>query len=506
MSLVEHPSGLMLPTRIERSMVPSGANVIGLQEVVDRYDFVEVADGYAIVTPKRLSDTTELGYSGMSNWGSYLREDYNPLMRGIQALQTYDKMRRSDGQVRKSLRIAKTPVLAGRWYMEPASDQKIDQTIADRLWKNLTQQMSISWPQFLYESLNFLDFGWYAWEIVYEFDTDGKLKWQKFAPRYPMDLIRWEYDVNGGVNAGWFYKDTGMGPLDEVRIPIEKLIVFTYDREAGDMQGISVLRSAYPHYYFKHNLYKIDAIQKERHGIGIPIIKLPPGFTTADKSAADELGRNLRTNEKSHVTLPPYWEILFAKLEGHPVDCLPSIEHHNQMILANVLAEFVGGSETDPSAQMEIFLKASRIIADMFCDAVNRWAVHRLVEKNWPARDAPELRYRRIGDTVDWRTLSFAVRNLVGAGVLTPDDKLEDFFRDEMDLSKVDKATARVQRTPQLPEGVPPSNITERITAGPGGVAAPVASPPRQSTAPGMQQQAQGTGKANAGQDNSGGK
>src|SRR6202000_3063401 len=117
-----------------------------------------------------------------------------------------------------------------------------------------------------------------------------------------------------------------------VNIPINKLLVFSFDKEAGNIEGISLLRSAYKHWYYKDTLYKIDAIQKERHGIGVPVIQMPPGWKKADKDLAEKIGRNLRTNEKAHIVLPPMWNILFAKLEGQPVDCLPSIEHHNQMI------------------------------------------------------------------------------------------------------------------------------------------------------------------------------
>jgi CubicO group peptidase (beta-lactamase class C family) len=45
--------------------------------------------------------------------------------------------------------------------------------------------------------------------------------------------------------------------------------------------------------------------------------------------------------------------------------------------------------------------------------------------------------------------MSFAVRNLVGAGVITPDDPLEDLLREEMDLPKRDPETARAVPTPQ---------------------------------------------------------
>src|SRR5690606_25354998 len=182
-----------------------------------------------------------------------------------------------------------------------------------------------------------LDFGYYMFEKVYV-ERDGLIEWQKFAPRHPLDCSGWVWDEHGGPVGARFDSEDG---LSDIFIPIEKLAVFTFDREAGDIRGMSVLRSAYKHWYFKENLYKIDAIQKERHGVGVPIIKLPPGYTPNDRIVAHELGRNLRSNEKAHVVLPPFWEVMFAKLEGQHVDALQSAEHHSRMIFQNILGEFM---------------------------------------------------------------------------------------------------------------------------------------------------------------------
>jgi hypothetical protein len=80
-----------------------------------------------------------------------------------------------------------------------------------------------------------------------------------------------------------------------------------------------------------------------------------------------------------------------------------------------------------------------RFIAEIFRDVINKYAIPELCNYNWPGvKEYPQLRVRRLGDTIDWRAMSFAIRNLIGAKVITPDDQLEAFFRDEMDLPKAD--------------------------------------------------------------------
>lgn len=429
---------------------------------------------------------SELGTTGTSIWYNILREEYNPKLRGQAGLRKYDEMRRNDAAVRASLRMMKTPVLAARWFVEPASPSKKDQKISEFISDNLFKRMTISWPQVLIESLLCLDFGYYMFEKVFDYHPvqDNKVIWKKLAPRHPMDVLKWEYDANGGPAKAWFYDPSNAGGIP---ISINKLLVMTFDREANNLEGISVLRSAYKHWYFKENLYKIDAIQKERHGIGIPIIKLPPGFSDQDKNLANDLGANLRTNEKAHVVLPPMWEIEFAELKGQPTDAIQSINHHNNQIFLNVLADFMADTASSSNeTTQEMFYKATRFVAENVRDIFNKHAIPELVNYNWPnIEEYPELRVRRIGDATDWRAISFAIRNFIGSGVLTPDGALETYVRDEMDLPGSDPLTARMQMTPQVPNGqipgmpnIPTTDVaTSKDSITPVSVPSPVAPP-----------------------------
>lgn len=466
-----------------------------LQTILRDYDVVDVDEqtGVVVVAPsnKRFALTSDLTGKEIGSAGSDYRrtmggEEYNLTLAGPEGIRIFDKMRRSDGAVRQSLRIAKTPVLAGRWFVEAADPgDKTSQMQADFIEHALFHGMTSSWFEFLTEALLMLDFGYYFFEKVFEVrevpEGDRSVMravWRKWAPRHPLDVEEWEYDAHGGPNGVKMYAWDG---ANTVFIPISKLLVFTYDKEAGNVEGISILRSAYKHWYYKDNLYKVDAIQKERHGIGIPVIKLPANYSPEDKRLANELGRNIRTNERAFIVLPPMWEIEFAQIGGGVVDIRPSIDHHDSQIVRNVLANFVG-TETSAAAsvQVELFLKATRFIADIIADIINKHAIPELIDFNWPnAAEYPRLGVRRIGETTDWRTLSFAIRNFIGAGVIKPDDPLEDWIRKEMDTPSRDPNTSREVATPQ---------------AGP---KAPKVGPPRQGKP--SANQGQGTGDDRSG-------
>jgi hypothetical protein len=376
----------------------------------------------------------------------------------------YDKMRKSDGTVRGTMRLAKTPVLGGQYSMEPASTSTKDQMIAEFVWNNLTSWTTSSWPQTLTESLLMLDFGYYIFEKVFvpgeQITSDpsarGKICWKKFAPRHPMDVKEWFFDFEGGpLSVDLWSSPAQMAGLQGgsfsygnwTNIPVNKLLVFTFDKEAGNIEGISLLRSAYKHWYYKDNLYKIDAIQKERHGIGVPVIQLPVGYSNDDLVLADNLGRNLRTNERAHVVLPPNWVLAFAELKGHPVDCISSIAHHNEEIKVQILGQFLNTNMKTDEQDQTLFLKATRFTADIVVDTFNSYAIPQLVDMNWAGVKYPKLVVKRIGEQEDWRTASFTIRNYVGAGVITPDQPLEDALRKELGLPPSDPETSRLAHT-----------------------------------------------------------
>ena len=512
-----------VPRRMIESAEPSSD--LTMANLAERFDLLDVGvsdhgEPFVVVAEKdarslrEAADVREIGTSAPSPFTSDVRKEYNRKLQGLKGLQEFDKMRKSSGVVRGTLRTIKTPVLAARWFMKPADDKKRSQNAAEFIGKCLFEYMSISWPQLLTEALLMCDFGYYMVEKVWEervIDGQDRVVLKKLAPRHPMDVKKWHYDENGGPEGVtmWVPDKEGYGAKEKY-IPIKKLLVFTFDREAGNIEGISVLRSAYKHWFFVETLSKIDAIQKERHGIGVPVIKLPPGYTEADKRAAQELGANLRTNERAHVVLPPMWDLLFAKLEGNPVDALASMKYHDERIRENVLASFQGSDRGTNEEDLTLFAKATRFIADIICEVFNLHLIPELMKYNFDRVEVPKLMARRIGEQQDWRTFSFALRNLIGAGVIRPDDPLEAYVREEMDLPDADIATVRVVQTPQAGQGVPATmpNATPGTKEGqtPVGATTPQtkqdgaqAGLPRQSPLPPV-----GPPSANAGVDRSG--
>jgi hypothetical protein len=437
---------------------------------------------------------TEIGVADVTG---ALREYVPQLVGRTNQIQTYRRMQWNDAQVKAMLALMMTPVLAGQFYVEPASQEQIDLDAQEFVSDNLFNGMTTTWSRTQMEILQMLPYGSSVFETVYEeqmwapkaTQSNRKLfvRLKKLAPRPAWTIKNFLYDANGGpAGVTHRFKDPSnpSGNFVEKDILIDKLLIFTYDQEGGKLDGNSVLRPAYKHWYYKDNFYKIDAVQKERHGIGIPRIKVPPGAPESEKQAARELGRNLRTNEQAEIVQPYGWEIDFVQLEGQLTDALASASTHDVMIMRSVLGQFInsgsGGGDSGGRAtaggQIDMFLKASRHLANYVCDIVNLYLVPYLVGWNFPVNRFPKLRVRRIGEKRELQAWSAALRNAWQAGLLTPTEETENLVRDEFDLPAIDsdtwdkaqKAKEKAAQATQAPagQGGGQSNTPAKPTAG----------------------------------------
>lgn len=387
--------------------------------------------------------------------------EYNTaLYPRIQALRTYEKMKRNDAQVRLSLRVCKFPVLGADWYVEPASNDQLDRDVAEFIEYNLFQFLTTPWFDVLTHILTFLDYGFSCVEEVFTEaawrparDASKSRNYtmlRKLAARPAVTLDHFEYDQNGGPVGMWHKRADPNQQYqvledDAVLIPVDKMVIFTFDKEGGNLEGQSVLRTAFQHWYYKNNLYKIDAIQKERHGIGVPDIILPPGYDDNDLRYAKDMARNLRTNEHGFIVRPMGWEVGFAKPEGNLTNALESAEHHDLMIARNVLAHFIngtssagaGGSRSNMATSFDMLLKSLRQIGAMVCSGLNQHLIPQLVDYNFSVQRYPTLKVRGIGEARDQQMLAAAIRNLVSENVISVDDDFETYVRYLFDFPMV---------------------------------------------------------------------
>lgn len=397
---------------------------------------------------------TELG----SALDTKLFERVPELSSGIIASQTYKRMVRDDASVRISLRAGKAPVLGADFYIDPYDQTPENLIIWDFVDYNIFQGMTTPWKTVLDQILKMYESARAnsVFELVWEKREWAPKRTQSTANRKQYTMLRkmayrpdttiqdFEYDDNGGPT-GIIQNAIGQtGQNRQVTIPIEKAVIFVLNQEETVLEGMPMLRSAYKHWWYKNRLYNIDAIQKERHGIGVPDVQVAPGASPADWKLATELGKNLRTNEFAHIVRPPTITVGFAEVSGNLVNVLESATHHDTQIMKNIMVQFLntvvvgaGGGRADSATQMDMFMKAMRYVANTICDYINMYLIPELVSYNFQTDQFPQIKVRNVGEVKDIQMWAAAMRNLIDVGAISVDEQTEAWIRDQMDMPKL---------------------------------------------------------------------
>lgn len=428
--------------------------------------------------------------------GIITSEEYNQDFYWKDAIQVYEMMCRNDAQIFATRMLMELPIRRATWSIEPASDSARDKEIAsfvetclmhDMRYKTTSGRvLTQKWDDILRHILMMLPFGFMPFEVNWRIE-DGWVKWARWTPLLPRTIWRWwvgEDNELAGIQQ-WTYKNYSYVFVD---IPADKLLLFVNRQEGNNFEGVSVLRSAYKHWWYKDSFYKIDAVGIERNAVSIPVIGLPENFTSDDITKANSILANMRANESMGVTLPPGWTIEYMRnWEKYDATIQPAIDHHDVMIARNILGQFInlGSTETGAFAldasQKATFLSALQAVCEYIQDVINDDAIPRLVDYNFAdVAVYPKLKASKVL-AQDFDQIAKAL-NQLASHVPTPyihaDPELEDFLRNELGLPKAPKSVIEAYNptspaTPDQPDakqnGNTPGEDAESIDTGASG-------------------------------------
>jgi hypothetical protein len=245
--------------------------------------------------------TQDVGSTGLGiRWG-VVKDDYLREWNMGDKAKTVDEMLRNSAVI-GALRFAiEMSIKATDWWFESdlgENDQRV--MLADEALGNLRH----SWGDHLSDALLSIFYGWSMFTITYE-AVNGRLLWRKFKPLKHSTLMRWLYDDDGGLAGIQQWPTDWREPID-----IERMVIYKIRSNFGNPEGESILRPAYPDYYYAKNLKSLEGIAYERNGAGYPSVTLPEGADTSDESETSDIGRankmvrNVRNDEQAGIVLP----------------------------------------------------------------------------------------------------------------------------------------------------------------------------------------------------------
>lgn len=418
----------------------------------------------------------EVGSTGLEVFSGVISGDlieHNNDWKDKERYTTVDKMRKGDATCAAVLAAVSLPIVATEFHIDSktgAMDERPDpvvQEAADFISEQLFHNRNFSFQAWLRETMLFLAYGVYVFEKVYtEVEGgrwDGAIGWERFAPRHPSTVERWDFNKRGRLSSIEQLVFSEAAPDDQpTTIKAPKLLVFTNNEEAGNILGQSVLRPAYKHWRYKDGFYAVQAIAIERQGAGVPFGQYPAGTPDPEIDKAEEMLQNIQAHEQSYFIYGEDWDVGFTSMGAQSVlNPNQAIEHHDAMIPKSVLAGFMNlpqdgrGSYALSSDQAGFFNFTLQTSANYLGDRFTRDAIKEIVDWNWPGLNQyPRLRPDRVGHLGMGQLLE-AITGAVDKGALTPDIDLENRVRDLLNLPAIEEDVFEEAKEPDEPEPAP---------------------------------------------------
>ena len=401
--------------------------------------------------------------------------DPNPDLHFPASIAVYDEMRTTDGQVGSLLSAINLPILAARWQLQGANvrpeilrfvQTELGLEVPDEALERRRGQ-GIVWLDHLETALLALPFGFMPFEQVYEAgpptpEQEGLgvptlLHLRKLAPRLPRTISQIHVGRDGGL-AGISQPPLDPKAKNDIFIPVDRLVYYVHKREGADWSGRSILRTVYKNWMIGDKLLRLSAQIVERNGMRVPVVYYDQDKVS--KAEAEQLVQDFRAGATAGAALPDGG----AKIEllggtGTIVDPLPHMKYHDEKIAESALAMFKtlghdSGARSLGDTFVDIFTQAVQSIANYFARVATEHVIRDLVELNFgPDEPYPTL---TAGDLSANRAITTsAIKELVDAKIIIPDQPLEAFLRKTNGLPAADPETSRAEAA--AAQGVDPA-------------------------------------------------
>ena len=387
-------------------------------------------------------------------------EEFLPELRGYRGVQAYQEMADNDATIGAILYAIEMLMRQCDFHIEPAGDTEQDKKAAEFV-ESCMDDMERTWADTLSEILSFMTYGWSYHEIVYKRRvgrtgspvtnskySDGLIGWRKLPIRSQDTLYGWQYKPYTDELEGMVQVPPPI--YEQIFIPLEKALHFRTRSRKDNPEGRSILRTAYRAYYFKKRLEEIEGYGIERDLAGFPVLYAPQDMPIWDEdpemqqalARAQSIVSSIRRDAREGLVLPGGeggWKLeLITSGSRRQFDTNAIIDRYDKRIATSVLADFVMlgqqqvGSFALADNKTKIFALAVGTYLDSICEVFNNQGIPRLIDINGDhfkgITDYPTMEH---GDIEDKDVAAFAayVQQMVGAGVLQPDEQLEDEVR-----------------------------------------------------------------------------
>ena len=375
----------------------------------------------------------ELAFSNASEalFGSLDRaiQKYNPsILLSNKGFSTLDKMRRDD-QIKAAMAFKKKAVIANGWEIVSPEGKDVDWEPTQFIIDNL-KGMQGTFERRLTNIMTALDYGFSITEKVYE-EKDAKIWLKAIKTKRPHDIV-FSSDSFGNLKFIEQY---------DVKLPIEKFVIYSYEMEFDNHYGTPDLEASYRAWWTKDNAYKWFAMLLERMGIP-PIFAMydPERYKDANLTALQDVLENIQA--ATTATIPAwqdkesgksieFWAPELAKNIGDVF--IPSLDMLNKDIARSILMPGLLGATPDDSigsmaranVHFDVFMLVINSIRQEIEESVMQEQIIRpLIDMNFNVDEYPQFKFLPLTDDLQVDLMDRWIK-LVSGGVVKhqPEDE-----------------------------------------------------------------------------------
>jgi hypothetical protein len=403
--------------------------------------------------------------------------EYNPKLQGQAFWRTVEQMR-NNSRILALEYLLTLPIISTHWEVRPAPSSATSQEASDILSYNLFEAAHKDLYELLRLGILARFYGIRLLEPVWTI-TNSTALIADYIDIHPLTIHKLNFDPRGNlISITQRAQTENTRTPTETEIPTNRLIRFTWREEGGNPLGYSDLRSLYPDWYRLEFLYTVLQIAAERAGIGAWQAKIPRDLWDNDqfRNALADTVRRIRTHESGAIVIPQdvSLEVLTA-IDKQGVDgIIKMIEHYETNLAAGVLANVLQVGMRDIGTQalaetlFEMFLYQLNQTCKWLAHNINRQLISKWLAYNYPALPPelhPRLHFTDLRLLLRREAVLNAIARVAQAGVLQPDNNLEDYIRDILSLpppAQTATAAHRAQPQPPTPPTTTPTLLLQR--------------------------------------------
>lgn len=391
---------------------------------------------------KPTARTIPLGFAGPLNVTGIEDNEHAPQLVGQAGAKIFHEMVRSSSACKQLEDVVARPLLSTARWIQPASDAPQDLQVAEFVAAQLglgvlTEEGDQPNPPngtfsaFLNTSFRWmLRYGHADFEVVLA-RQGGQFVLKSLAERHPVTILRYLYDDEGqptaAIQQGTSKRDAGADSFIPtnvftayLRIPAERLLIFTGGREGSDLQGTSLFRSVYQDWFWGQKVKRALGLGIDQHLFGVwnyqeteqnltslntvTATDYPrtdtssglPVITSASKATAAQRAVTLISG--GGATWTPFG-VALERIAGEGAaitQALEVVRYYDRRILEGGLAgwmnlgqEGAGGSYNLGQIQWQNFMDNENALLNVHDDLLNARLIPLLVEPNFEVAVAP---------------------------------------------------------------------------------------------------------------------